>query len=82
VFKLAVVLDEREREEGVEPIKSCEKCSHLPVCSVYRAIAPLINSFEVRKPFEAKELAKICKEFTLNILTPKELNNARKLKRP
>jgi hypothetical protein len=77
---MAVVLD--EREETVFEGRSCEKCSHLPVCSVYRAIAPLINSFEVRKPFEAKELAKICKEFTLSLMTPKELNNARKLKRP
>jgi hypothetical protein len=77
---MAVVLDEREREAF--DVKSCKRCSHLPVCSVYRAIAPLINSFEVRKPFEPDELAKICKEFTLNVLTPKESNNAKKLRRP
>jgi hypothetical protein len=34
------------------------------VCSVYRAVAGLINSFETKKPFEPFELAVICKEFS------------------
>jgi len=33
------------------------------VCTIYRALAGLLNSFEVKKPFEVDELAIICKEF-------------------
>jgi len=54
-----------ESEKGEESIRSCKRCSHLAVCSVYRAIAPLINSFEIRKPLNPDDLAKICTEFTL-----------------
>lgn len=60
-----MVLATEESEKGEEGIRSCKRCSHLAVCSVYRAIAPLINSFEVRKPFDVDKLAVICKEFTL-----------------
>ena len=72
-----------EEVEGEEfAVKSCKRCSHLNVCAVYRAICPLINSFEVKKPFNPDDLAKICAEFTLICtFTPKEFSNARKLKR-
>ena len=53
-----------EIEEMAKKGRLCTKCLHLNVCAVYRAIAPLLNSFEGRKPFEAKELARICKEYT------------------
>jgi len=59
-----------DEERDVGNLKSCERCSHLNVCAVYRAVAPLLNSFEARKPFEAKELARICKEFELMVIVP------------
>jgi len=47
------------------PLKvSCKTCSHVRVCAVFRAIAPLLNSFEEAKPFEPEELAVICREYS------------------
>jgi len=43
--------------------KTCLKCAHLNVCAVYRAIAPLIKSFEEKPPFKPEDLAVICKEY-------------------
>jgi len=48
---------------GVWGSRLCSKCAHVNVCSVYRAIAGLLNSFEIKKPFEPFELARICGEF-------------------
>jgi len=42
---------------------SCKKCAHLNVCAVYRAIAPLIESWKGDKPFEPEQLAVICNKF-------------------
>jgi hypothetical protein len=51
----------------------CTGCSHLNICGVFRAIAPLMESFNGSlgrtKPFEAEEMAKICVYFT-PILNP------------
>jgi len=57
---------EKEAKNG----RVCSKCVHVNVCSIYRAIAPLINnSFKSHKPFEPEDLAKICKEFMPVIAT-------------
>ena len=73
--KMAVVLDEREESVfGKSELRKCSRCSHLNVCSVYRAVAPLINSFEVRKPFDPQSLAVICQEFTLMAIPSEKLN--------
>jgi hypothetical protein len=44
--------------------RSCEKCSHLKVCTIVRAIAPLIANWEEgQRPFEATDLAAVCLEY-------------------
>lgn len=55
-----------EEQLGATPVigRLCSKCSHVNVCSVYRAVAGLMNGFEASKPFGALELAVICKEFS------------------
>ena len=40
-----------------------QKCAHVKVCSVFRAIAPLLQSFGDAKPFEPEKLATICREY-------------------
>ena len=48
--------------------KSCKLCSHVKVCSIYRAVKPLLGNWEEKdRPFEAEEIAKICKEFKLAV---------------
>jgi len=50
--------------------KSCKMCSHVKVCSIYRAVKPLLGNWEEQdRPFEAEEIAKICKEFKLAVNT-------------
>ena len=50
--------------------KSCKMCSHVKVCSIYRAVKPLLENWEEKdRPFEAEEIAKICKEFKLAVNT-------------
>jgi hypothetical protein len=80
-----IVLTFLEQEETISSdnaLKKCGRCSHVNVCAVYRAVAPLINSFEVRKPFDPQNLAVICQEFTWHVITPNDMDRARKLKRP
>ena len=44
--------------------RSCSKCSHLKVCTIIRAIAPLLANWEEgQRPFEATELAAVCLEY-------------------
>ena len=44
--------------------KSCDKCGHLPVCSIFRAFAPLMrNEFENDMPIEPTDMAQICNKF-------------------
>jgi len=48
----------------------CTKCAHIKVCALFRAIAPLLQSWKDDKPFEAEQLAVICKSFvSSNVLT-------------
>ena len=50
--------------------KSCKLCSHVKVCSIYRAVKPLLGNWEEQdRPFEAEEIAKVCKEFKLAVNT-------------
>jgi len=50
--------------------KSCKMCSHVKVCSIYRAIKPLLGNWEEQdRPFEAEQIAKVCKEFKLAVNT-------------
>jgi hypothetical protein len=47
-------------------MRTCTKCLHLPVCGIYRAIAPLMESWSEGKepPFDPVNLAAICTEFS------------------
>jgi len=48
--------------------KSCLRCGHVVVCSIVRAVAPLMEKWpEKNRPFNAADLAKICAEFQLKI---------------
>jgi hypothetical protein len=48
--------------------KTCDKCGHLPVCSIFRAFAPLIrHEFEENPPVDPTHLAKICEFFGLDL---------------
>ena len=50
--------------EAISFKRSCTKCSHLKVCTLIRAIAPLISNWEEgQRPFEATDLAAICLEY-------------------
>jgi len=62
-----------QRENGSKLHRKCGGCGHVKVCSVFRAVAPLLKGWtEETRPFEAEELATICKEFiptsTISIL--------------
>ena len=47
---------------------SCDKCTHLVVCSVFRAFAPLMRKeFEGDMPIDPVHLAKICNKFSLDL---------------
>lgn len=55
--------------EGAREVK-CSNCLHMPVCAVYRAMSPLLNSFnEKARPIEVGNLAKICKAFIGKLVT-------------
>lgn len=61
---------EQAKETGTQPSPSfsvkhdCGKCGHVKVCAVFRAVDPLMKNWEEQdRPFEATELANICKEF-------------------
>jgi len=53
-------------------VASCEYCVHAQVCSILRAISPLLNSFDkvpglektLKKPINPLDLAKICNQYT------------------
>ena len=45
-------------------LPSCDKCQKARVCSILRALVPLLNNWEEEiRPFEADKLAAICREF-------------------
>ena len=44
--------------------RSCAKCRHLNVCTIVRAISPLLQNWEEgHRPFEATDAAAICREY-------------------
>jgi hypothetical protein len=44
--------------------RSCARCAHLNVCTLTRAIAPLLGNWEEgHRPFEPADLAGICLEY-------------------
>ncbi|RLI43570.1 hypothetical protein DRO59_00715 [Candidatus Bathyarchaeota archaeon] len=50
--------------------RNCKLCCHVNVCAVYRAVKPLLGNWkEQDRPFEAEQLAKICKNFKLAVDT-------------
>ena len=65
VEKAEEVLNHTERK--------CGTCVHVRVCSIFRAISPLIerNFTDGTKPFDAEDVARICREYmpdTLRLL--------------
>jgi len=63
-------VEEMERKLEARANRGCKSCVHLSVCALFRAIAPLLNQFEERKPFKAEELALICKEYMPVVAMP------------
>ena len=46
--------------------RRCRLCTHFNVCSIYKAIHPLMENWpDSQRPFEAEDIAQICKEFKL-----------------
>jgi len=43
--------------------RSCKNCAHLNICSLFRAIAPLIENWKGDPPITPTDLAQICSEF-------------------
>lgn len=43
---------------------SCNKCDHIRVCTIHRAVAPLLAKWtDESRPFEADQIASICGEY-------------------
>ena len=54
--------------------RSCSKCTHFNVCTLVRAVAPLLGNWEEgHRPFEASDLAAVCLEY-LNTETAEAAN--------
>jgi len=54
----------QEDVNGSRILRSCVRCGHVRVCSIFRAVAPLLANWEEgSKPFEAESLAAVCREF-------------------
>ena len=47
----------------MQHLTSCGRCQKARVCAVLRAISPLLNSWGDSPPFQADQLAAICREF-------------------
>ena len=44
--------------------KKCGKCGHVSICSVFRAVGPLLQNWtDETRPFDPEDLAMICGEF-------------------
>lgn len=53
-----------EQRNGTKILRSSGRCGHVKVCSVFRAVAPLLTNWEEgSRPFEAESLAAVCGEF-------------------
>jgi len=51
---------------------TCTACSHFQVCSIFRGVAQMLATFDEKiELIVAKDLAKICKQFTPSVLTRK-----------
>jgi len=53
--------------------KKCGKCGHVSICSIFRAVGPLLQTWtDETRPLEPEDLAMICSEFvpasTISIL--------------
>ncbi len=49
-------------EEALD--RSCAGCGHISICTMMRAVAPLLGDFEEEnRPFEPTEMARICKKY-------------------
>lgn len=45
-------------------VRSCTSCGHISICTMMRAVAPLLGDFEdEHRPFEPTDMARICKKF-------------------
>ena len=44
-------------------LTSCGRCQKARVCAVLRAVSPLLNLWGDSPPFQADQLAAICREF-------------------
>ena len=45
-------------------LRRCSRCGHVRVCSVFRAVGPLLQGWtDESRPFEAEALAMVCGEF-------------------
>lgn len=42
---------------------TCKVCDKMEVCGVLKAIIPLMNNWESKKPFEPDQLANICQYY-------------------
>jgi len=47
---------------------SCIVCTHLNVCALYRAVEGFLANWKTKKPMEARDLAKLCIEYTPIVL--------------
>ncbi|KKM08136.1 hypothetical protein LCGC14_1726970 [marine sediment metagenome] len=59
-------MQNQENSKSTPPsfLATCNKCGHTRVCTVLRAIGPLMANWpEDSRPFEANQIASICKEF-------------------
>ena len=54
---------------NVSEKRKCTSCVKFRVCSLVRAIAPLLKDFNV-KPFMVEDLAVICREYVSVYLLP------------
>ncbi|MBT0160700.1 hypothetical protein G4O51_12040 [Candidatus Bathyarchaeota archaeon A05DMB-2] len=43
--------------------RSCVNCGHIKVCALFRAVAPLIESWKTEPPIATEDLAVICTQF-------------------
>lgn len=61
------LVQEKESEKKPSTFRkaSCKSCGHVRVCAIYRAVSPLLerNFTDETRPFDAEDLACICREF-------------------
>lgn len=51
---------------------SCEKCGHVVICAIYKAVKPLMGNWpEELQPFAAEDLSKICNQYAEQFIAVK-----------